>query len=68
LSTVTPSLVILGSPPSYSKEMLRPPGPKVSYETWASLVIPLSTALLASSPKRILTVLYLGGNYIWEAK
>jgi len=62
LSTVTPSLVILGSPPSYSREMLRPPGPKVSWDTWARRVIPLSTALLLSSPKRIFTVLYFGGN------
>lgn len=36
LTTVTPSLVILGSPPSYSSATFRPPGPSVSWPTRAS--------------------------------
>ena len=62
LMTVTPSFVILGSPPSYSQATLRPPGPSVTYPAYESRYMPATKADLASAPCKVLTFLYDRGH------
>ena len=61
-TTVTPSLVILGSPFSYSSAILRPPGPKVKHAVFDSRLIPSTSGLLESAPNSGIIDLKVGLN------
>jgi DNA polymerase III delta prime subunit len=50
LATVTPSLVILGSPNDWSKMTFLPLGPRVTCTASANLFTPISMSFLAASP------------------